>query len=411
MAADGTGPDLDPTARGVHSAEVRDAYDYVIVGAGMAAAKAVRGIRSQDPDGGIGVFGTEPAPPVYRPDLSKTLWVDPKGSVEGCVMVSGEQGSDTAPDEHTCFHLGTTVAALDPAAHTVTLEDGRTVRYGSLLLATGAEPRVGGLEPGERVVYYRTLADYRRLREIARQGAHVVVVGGGYIGSEVAAALALNGVRVTLVVSSEPLLGALFPAGLAATVTHEYRDRGVEIVVGRLAGGSVDAGGVTVRLGDGTELAADAAVVGIGVRPRTGLAEAAGLTVDDGVVVDDHLRTSAPDVYAAGDIARYPDRLLGPRRVEHAAAAETMGTAAGRNMAGADRAYATTPFFWSDLFDHGYEAVGEVDSRLRMVEDWATDAEGRADHSRGSSTTSTTAAPCAACCCGTCGRRSRPRAS
>ena len=117
MAADGTGPDLDPTARGVHSTEVRDAYDYVIVGAGMAAAKAVRGIRSQDPDGGIGVFGTQPAPPVYRPDLSKTLWVDPKASVLRSPMAFGDPGSDTPPDLHTRPHPGTTRAARAPPAH------------------------------------------------------------------------------------------------------------------------------------------------------------------------------------------------------------------------------------------------------------------------------------------------------
>lgn len=376
-------PSLDPSAEGLHTEEVLEAYDYVIVGAGMAAAKAVEGIRAEDGTGSIGVFGADPAAPVYRPDLSKTLWVDPEATLQGSLMVSGPPVLEGAPDENTRFHLGTAVAALTPDEHSITLAGGRSVRYGRLLLATGAEPRTTGLEPGERVIYYRTVEDYRRLRELATPGAHVVVVGGGYIGSEMAAALTQNRVRVTLVVTGEPLLTQMFPAALARTVTQEFRDRGVEIVEGRLAGGTERADGVDVRLENGTRIAADAAVVGVGVEPRTELAQAAGLAVEDGVLVDEHLRTGAHSVYAAGDVARYPDRLLGIRRVEHAAAAETMGKIAGRNMAGAGRPYRTTPFFWSDLFDDGYEAVGELDTRHAMVEDWAVGEDGEPDHSTG----------------------------
>lgn len=374
---------LDPSAEGVHTEEVLDAYDYVIVGAGMAAAKAIEGIRAEDEAGSIGVFGADTAAPVYRPDLSKTLWVDAEASLEGSLMISGAAGSDSAPDAGTQIHLGTTVAALAPDEHSITLADGRPVRYGKLLLATGAEPRTAGLEPGDRVIYYRTVADYRRLRELAVPGAHVVVVGGGYIGSEVAAVLTQNHVRVTLVASGEPLLAQMFPESLARKVTQEFRDRGVEIVLGRLAGGSARQDGVTVRLEDGTEIDADAAVVGVGVEPRTELARAAGLAVDNGVLVDEHLRTGAHSIYAAGDVARYPDRLLGIRRVEHASAAETMGKVAGRNMAGAGKPYRTTPFFWSDLFDYGYEAVGELDTRHTTVEDWAVGEDGQPDHSTG----------------------------
>lgn len=374
---------LDPSAEGVHTEEVLDAYDYVIVGAGMAAAKAIEGIRAEDETGSIGVFGADTAAPVYRPDLSKTLWVDAEASLQGSLMISGAEGSDSAPDAGTQIHLGTTVTALSPDEHSITLADGRSVRYGKLLLATGAEPRTAGLEPGDRVIYYRTVADYRRLRELAVPGAHIVVVGGGYIGSEVAAVLQQNQVRVSLVATSEPLLAQMFPESLARMLTQEFRDRGVEIVLGRLAGGTVREDGVTVRLEDGTEIAADAAVVGVGVDPRTELARAAGLAVDGGVLVDEHLRTGAHSIYAAGDVARYPDRLLGIRRVEHASAAETMGKVAGRNMAGAGKPYRTTPFFWSDLFDYGYEAVGELDTRHTMVEDWAVGEDGQPDHSTG----------------------------
>lgn len=374
---------LEQWLAGTRPHAVRDAYDYVIVGAGMAAAKAIDGIRAEDQSGSIGVFGEDPSAPVYRPDLSKTLWLKEDANLEESLMLSEAPGAAKAPDGNTELHLGTTVTSLTPDDRSVTLGGGQRVRYGKLLLATGAAPRLTGLEPGPRVLYYRTVDDYRRLREIARAGAHVAVVGGGYIGTELAAVLIQNGVRVTLVATSAPLLAHLFPELLARTVTREFSDRGVELVVGRLAGGSTRRKGVTVRLEDGTEIAADAAVVGVGVSPRTELARAAGLAVDDGILVDEHLRTGAHSIYAAGDVARYPDRLLGVRRVEHAAAAETMGTVAGRNMAGAHRPYRTTPFFWSDLFDFGYEAVGEVDTRHRTVEDWAVGEDGQPDHSTG----------------------------
>ncbi|NUL47252.1 FAD-dependent oxidoreductase [Cellulosimicrobium funkei] len=374
---------LEQWLAGTRPRAVRDAYDYVIVGAGMAAAKAIDGIRAEDQTGSIGVFGEDPSAPVYRPDLSKTLWLKEGASVEESLMLSEAPGAATSPDESTELHLGTTVTSLTPDDRSLALDGGQRVRYGKLLLATGAAPRMTGLEPGSRVIYYRTVDDFRRLRELARPGAHVVVVGGGYIGTELAAVLTQNGVRVTLVVTSLPLLAHLFPESLAQTVTREFSDRGVDLVVGRLDGGTSRRIGVTVHLEDGADIAADAAVVGVGVFPRTELAQAAGLAVDDGILVDDHLRTAAHSIYAAGDVARYPDRLLGVRRVEHAVAAETMGTVAGRNMAGADRPYRTTPFFWSDLFGFGYEAVGEVDTRHRTVEDWAVGDDGQPDHSTG----------------------------
>lgn len=371
---------LDPTAAGVHTNAVLDSYDYVIVGAGIAAAKAIDGIRAEDADGTLGLFGADTAPPIYRPDLSKTLWLEPDATVENSLMIAS---ADDGPQARTQIHLGTAVTDITPADHRVTLTGGRSVGYGTLLLATGAEPTTGGLEPGDRVVHFRTLDDYRRLRKVATAGAHVVVVGGGYIGSEVAAALAQNDVQVTLVVAEQPLLGHMFPDDLAAAVTQEFTGQGVQLVAGLMDGGSVRPDGVTIRLSDGTEVSADAVVLGIGVSPRTDLAARAGLTVDDGIVVDEHLRTSDPDIYAAGDVARFPDALLGVRRVEHAMAAETQGELAGRNMAGADQPYTTTPFFWSDLFDYGYEAIGEIDTRHDTVADWKRDENGQPDHSTG----------------------------
>jgi 3-phenylpropionate/trans-cinnamate dioxygenase ferredoxin reductase subunit len=344
---------------------VEQSYDYVIVGAGVAAASAVKGIRSQDGSGRIAVIGSEPDKPVYRPVLTKDLWLKDDETLEGASL-AGDLDDDDAVDLVT----DTTVTELDPGAHVVRLADGSSVGYGKLLLATGAEPRVLAVDPGPRVIYYRTAADYERLRAVATEGSHVAVVGGGYIGSEITSALVQNGVQVTLVLDLEDVQEQMFPRALAATLTKAFADRGVTVLHGSVEGGQEDDGGVRIRLADGTSITADAAVIGVGVLPRTGLAEAAGLQVDNGVVVDDHLRTSDPDVYAAGDVASYPDALLGRRRVEHVDHAEKSGEHAGTVMAGADEAYGYTPFFWSDILDYGYEAVGETRSDLDLVEDW-----------------------------------------
>ncbi len=344
---------------------VQESYDYVIVGGGVAAASAVKGIRSEDGSGTIAVLGSEPDKPVYRPALSKDLWLKDDATLEGNSLAG-----DLDDDDHVDLVVDTTVTAIEPDAHVVRLADGSSVGYGKLLLATGAEPRTLALDPGPRVVYYRTAADYQRLRALVGPDSHVVVVGGGYIGSELASALVQNDVAVTLVLDLEDVQEQMFPRALAASLTKAFEDRGVTVVHGSVAGGEDTGEGVRVHLDDDTDIVADAAVVGVGVLPRTGLAETAGLDVDNGIVVDDHLRTSAPDVYAAGDVASYPDALLGRRRVEHVDHAEKSGELAGRVMAGADDTYSYTPFFWSDILDAGYEAVGETSSRLEMIEDW-----------------------------------------
>ena len=345
--------------------EIKQSYDYVIVGGGVAAASAVKGIRSEDSAGTIGVLGSEPDKPVYRPALSKDLWLKDDATLAGNSL-AGDLDDDEAVDLVT----DTTVTEIDPDAHVVRLADGSSVGYGKLLLATGAEPRTLSIGPGPRVVYYRTAADYQRLRALVDAGSHVVIVGGGYIGSEIASALVQNDVAVTMVLDLEDVQEQMFPRALAASLTKAFVDRGVTVVHGSVDGGEATGDGVRIRLEDGTEITADAAVIGVGVLPRTGLAEAAGIDVDNGITVDEHLCTSATDVYAAGDVASYPDALLGRRRVEHVDHAEKSGELAGKAMAGADKTYDYTPFFWSDILEAGYEAVGETSSRLEMVEDW-----------------------------------------
>jgi 3-phenylpropionate/trans-cinnamate dioxygenase ferredoxin reductase subunit len=237
-----------------------------------------------------------------------------------------------------------------------------------VLLATGGRPRrLGGND--REVIYFRTLDDYRALRAIAGEGKRVVVIGGGFIGTEIAAALTTNGCAVTMIVPEQWLNARLFPAGLGGFVTDYYRERGVEVLTGETVG-SVD--GTSVTTGSGRTLEADAVVAGLGIVPDTELAEAAGLPVENGIVVDEYGRADGrDDVFAAGDVANFPSPVLGGVfRVEHEDHANTHGKVVGSNMAGAGVVYDHLPLFYSDLFDLGYEAVGEVDSRLATVETW-----------------------------------------
>nr|WP_230323164.1 FAD-dependent oxidoreductase [Cellulomonas hominis] len=347
---------------------MRDSYDYVVVGAGMAGDAAAHGIREVDPAGTILVVGREPTAPVTRPALTKKLWTDPEFTFDQVWLPTAEEtGADLL--------LGESVIAVDTAARTITTDADVTVGYGALLLATSGHPRrLPGVEDSGRVIYFRTVRDYERLRDLAGGGRHVVVVGGGYIGTELAAALVQNDTRVTLVFTQDVLTASTFPDALARRVERRYAEAGVTLLRGaRVAATESGPDGVTVTLDDGRTIAADGVVVGAGLEIETDLARSAGLEVDDGVVVDDRLRTSDPHVWAAGDVARYPDRLLGRRRVEHVDNATTSGRQAGRNLAGADEPYAHTPFFYSDLFELGYEAVGRLDASLETVEDWHAD--------------------------------------
>jgi 3-phenylpropionate/trans-cinnamate dioxygenase ferredoxin reductase subunit len=354
-------------------------FHYVVVGGGMTADAACRGIRDHDPERTIGLFAAEPHPPYARPPLSKALWA---GKEESSIWRGTE-------DLDVSVHLGRPIAFLDPEAHKVSEADGTTHTYKRLLLATGGSPR--RLAGAGGVVHFRTLDDFHRVRALAGPGARMVVVGGGFIGSEIAAALASTGSEVTMLFPEAGIGARLFPAELSSFLNDYYGEKGVEVLPGELVAG-VDArdGGFTVRTESGRSLEADDVVAGLGIVPDTALAEAAGLPVDDGVLVDEHGRVDGgQDVFAAGDVARFPVPALGgTRRVEHEDHANTHGRLVGANMAGAALAYDHLPFFYSDLFDLGYEAVGDVDARLATVESWAepnrkgvvgyVDEEGRA---------------------------------
>ncbi len=336
-------------------------YSYLIVGGGMTADAAVRGIRERDADGTIAVFGAEGDAPYSRPPLTKALWKgDPFDSV-------WRHTGDVPGVE---LHLGCRIATIDPRAHRVVDDRGTSIGYRRLLLATGASPRRLPFG-GEGIIYYRTLDDYRNLRQRSDSGASFAVIGGGFIGSEIAAALAMQGRKVTLILPEAGLGARVFPSGLSRFLVDYYRDHGVTVLTGQQVT-AVERSGASWRmsLGAGMETA-DVVVAGVGVAPNDQLARAAGMTVDDGIVVDDRLRTSAPDIFAAGDAARFHSPQLGRTlRVEHEDNALSMGGAAGRSMAGDETHYTHLPFFYSDLFDLGYEAVGDTDPRLETVEDW-----------------------------------------
>ncbi len=341
-------------------------FDYLLIGGGMTSAAAVAGIRDLDPEGSIGMIGQESDRPYTRPSLSKGLW---KGQpLEKIWRKSVDRGVELL--------LERTVTALDIDARRVRDDRGAEYEFGKLLLATGGTPRRLPFG-GDDIIYYRTLSDYRHLRALSGPGRRIAVIGGGFIGSEVAAALAMNDTDVTMIFPQPAIGSRIYPADLAASLTGYYREMGVTVMPEQQATG-LERAGDTLLLQLGEDASAetvevDAVVAGIGIRPSTELAAHAGLTIDNGIVVDEHLNVGVPDIYAAGDVASFFNPALGRRiRVEHEDNAKTMGRLAGQIMAGSTASYDHLPFFYSDLFKLGYEAVGEVDSRLETVSDWTT---------------------------------------
>jgi NADPH-dependent 2,4-dienoyl-CoA reductase/sulfur reductase-like enzyme len=337
-------------------------YRYLIVGGGMTADAACKGIREQDADGTIGLVGDDPHPPYKRPPLTKGLWT---GSCEDSIWCRTE-------DARVDLQLGRRIVAVDVEQRRATDDRGDEYAYERLLLATGGRPRTFAANAVD-VVYFRTLDDYHRVRERAAAGASFVVIGGGFIGSELAASVTATGCKVTMVFPEPGIGWRLFPGDLAAVVTDEYRSRGVELFAGETVE-AIDrtASGARVTLGQGRTIEADCIVAGLGIEPNVELANAVGLPVDNGIVVDQYGRAGGrDDVFAAGDAASFPVAALGAQmRVEHEDHAKSHGRLVGANMTGAREPYEHLPFFYSDLFDFGYEAVGAIDSRMQTVAHW-----------------------------------------
>jgi NADPH-dependent 2,4-dienoyl-CoA reductase/sulfur reductase-like enzyme len=341
-------------------------YRYLIVGGGMTADAAAKGIREHDADGTICLVGAEPHAPYKRPPLSKKLWSG--GSEDSIWRGTEDAGVD--------LRLGRRIVAVDLDARVARDDLGEEIGYERLLLATGGSPRtVPGW--GDDVVYFRTLDDYRLLRERAVPGSRFAVIGGGFIGSEVAAALTGSGSSVTMVFPEPGIGWRLFPASLSEQMNESYRGHGVEVLAGSSIEGIERNGSFRVRLDGDRVLEVDGVVAGLGLEPNVELALAAGLPVEDGIVVDEFGRVGGrADVFAAGDVARFPLPILGgTARVEHEDHANSHGRAVGANMAGAETPYDHLPFFYSDLFDDGYEAVGSLDSRSATLVHWTRPGE------------------------------------
>lgn len=339
-------------------------YDYLIIGGGMAADTAARGIREQDAFGSIGILSSDSDEPYTRPALSKKLWTDPSFTDDQITLNTAKETKDTT------LRLNTTVSAIERDQHRVKLKDGTSIAYKKLLLVTGGEPKKIDGPDDEHVILFREWSDYRRLRDFSGDNQHVVIVGGGYIGSELAAGLIQNNTKVTLIYPDEVLGGSQFPSELAKEYENAFREAGVELLNGRRADSyKKEDGKFVLQLNDGSTVEGDTIVIGLGVSPRVSLAENSGLKVEDGIYVDEQLRTTDPDIWAAGDIAYYPDKILGRTRIEHVDHARKSGKAAGKAMAGSTDPYAYTPYFYSVVFSISWKAIGTLDSSLTTLID------------------------------------------
>ena len=341
-------------------------YKYVIVGGGMTGDAAIGGIREVDTDGSIALFGAETEVPYNRPHLSKGLWHGK--SLDDIQRDTNRDGVD--------LHLGRCIESLDVDSKTVTDDQGAGYTFDKLLLATGGTPRRLPFG-GDNVIYFRTVDDYRRLRTLSDSGDNFLVIGGGFIGSEIAASLSHSDKRVTMVFPEPSIGSSIYPADLSAFLNDYYREHGVEVLSEHMVS-NVDTQGdsvaVTVTSGDSSdsrEIVVDGVVAGLGIEPNVELAQQAGLKVDNGILVDRNLNATHADIYAAGDVARYCNDVLERRiRVEHEDNANSMGAAAGKAMAGAGEPFSNIPYFWSDMFDLGYEVMGHIDSSMETVADW-----------------------------------------
>ncbi|MHC1770344.1 MAG: NAD(P)/FAD-dependent oxidoreductase [Flexilinea sp.] len=341
-------------------------FDYLIIGGGMTAAAAAQGIREIDAKGSIGIISAEDQRPYDRPPLTKKLWL---GKSEDIIWRD-------LPKENLDLILGFRVNALDPQRKQVQNEAGHSYRYKKLLLATGGSPRRLPFAP-EETLYFRTLEDYHIVREWVGKGDRIGIIGGGFIGSEIAAALASNGEQIVMVFPEKGIGSRIYPDDLSQFVTQYFVQKGVEVHPGMEIQAIDRQDNRFVMKGkDESAIKVDHIIAGIGLLPNIELAKAAGIMIGSpeiggGILADEYLRTNQSDIYAAGDAASFNNYVLQQKmRVEHEDNANMMGKQAGRNMAGAGELYHHLSYFYSDLFELGYEAVGELDPRLETFMDW-----------------------------------------
>ncbi len=349
-----------------------ECYNYLIVGAGAAAASAASAIRRKDPQGSILMLGAEMEPPYQRPPLSKGLWLGKDKEEE----IALKNPADWEALGIT-LALGDPVIDLDAQRCIVGTRAGEIFFYEKLLLATGGQPRLLPTPPGsENAVFsLRSLADYRHLRTQAAEGGSVLVIGGGFLGAELAVALSSQpGLAVQYCVSGRGPLAHVLPPPLRERISARYREAGVQLhVEHHFKDLRTESGKLVSRFANGAEIACDWIAYGIGMLPLTALAEAAGLVMaPGGVRVDDGMRSSDPRIWIAGDLATYPDPVWGtPVRLEHWDNAEATGRAAGSSMAGKEVHFQHQSMFYSDIYEFGFEAVGECRSDMDCYTDFS----------------------------------------
>jgi 3-phenylpropionate/trans-cinnamate dioxygenase ferredoxin reductase subunit len=339
-------------------------YRYLMIGGGLASDAAVVGIRAVDPDGDIGLLCAETHPPYRRPMLSKALW---QGASLDAVRLETEAAGAT-------LHLGCIVSHLDLTHKEAHDQHGKIYRFDKLLIATGCRPiRLPNTSDTDELIYFRTLDDYTRLRAMCQWKQRFAVIGGGYIGSEIAAALTNEGKQVMMLFPEAGIGARLFPEELALYLNDYYRQRGVEVHAGEWVETIRSAGNGEWMVGSrsGKKWQVQAIVAGLGVQPDDELAKHAGIETNDGIPVNEYLQASHSDIYAAGDVANFYHATLRRRmRVEHEDNAIAMGFYAGQNMAGEALSYEHSPSFYSQLFDHHYQAVGVIDAGADIESKW-----------------------------------------
>jgi 3-phenylpropionate/trans-cinnamate dioxygenase ferredoxin reductase subunit len=331
----------------------------------MTADAAVHKIREIDTEGSMCLISKEKYPPYARPPLSKSLW---KGEEE---FEEIDLDTESANLE---MHLARTVVKIDPNGKKVIDDQGDEYGYTKLLIATGGKPKKIPKMEGEGIIYYRTKEDYLKLKKLVDKNKRFGVIGGSFIGSEIAAAIKIYkpDAEVTMIFPETGVCALIFPKQLSNYINEYYRENDIKVLSGDLVETiKKNNSEYVIETKSRKKLIFDVVIAGLGIQPNTDLANNAGLKIDNGIIVNEFLETSIPDIYAAGDVASYYNPALDKFiRVEHEDNALMMGEIAGANMAGEKAPYEHLSLFYSDLFDLGYEAVGELNSKLEIVEDW-----------------------------------------
>jgi 3-phenylpropionate/trans-cinnamate dioxygenase ferredoxin reductase subunit len=345
-------------------------YKYLIIGGGMAADAAAHSIRENDQKGTIGLISDENDPPYARPPLSKYLWTGDEKIEEIDLGTS---------DVELEMHLGRTATKIDRINKKVIDDQGNEYSYTKLLLAPGGVPKKLPNVDEKGIIYYRNLSDYKKLKELVDKNQNFGIIGGSFIGSELAAGIKMYKpeAEVTMIFPETGICAYIFPKTLSDFLNSYFRENKIKVLPEELViKVKKDSNGYLVETKSGKKMNFDVVIAGLGITPNVELAKSADLKVEDGIVVNNFLQTNDQDIYSAGDAAYYYNSALARNiRIEHEDNALMMGEIVGKNMTGEQNPYDHLSLFYSDLFDYGYEAVGILDSKLEIIEDWKEPTE------------------------------------